>query len=122
MRVNAFVSSVIGDLREVVAVFSQEHPEIVRVELFGSVARGEETPESDVDLMVSFTPNGVPHGMAGYAFLDDLEKEIAARLHRPVHLVEQEAVENARRIGNHSLPRAVARDGRLLYEAKPAAS
>ena len=118
----AFVSLAIEDLREVLAVFGQRHPEIVRVELFGSMARGEETPESDVDLVVSFAPNGVPRGLAGYAFFDDLEKELAALLRRPVHLVEQEAVENAQRIGNHSLPCAVARDGCLLYEAEPAAS
>ena len=102
--------------------FGQLHPEIVRIELFGSVARGEATPGSDVDLVVSFTTNGVPRGLAGYAFLDDLEKELAAWLGRSVHLVEQEAVENARRLGNHSLPRAVARDGRLLYEVEPEAN
>ena len=119
---NAFVLPAIGDLREVLTVFGQKHPEIVRVELFGSVARGEDTPESDVDLVVSFTPNGAPRGMAGYTFLDDMEKEIAVRLRRPVHLVEQEAVENARRIGNHSLPRALARDGHLLYEAESTAN
>ena len=94
----------------------------MRIELFGSVARGENTPESDVDLVVSFALGSLPRGMAGFAFLDDLENGLAVRIGRPVNLIEKAAVENARRIGNNSLPRAAARDGCLVYEAEPAAN
>ena len=45
--------------------------------------------------------------MAGFAYLDDLEQALAARLGRRVHLVEQGALESAERRGSHSLPRAV---------------
>ena len=119
---NALVSHTLDDLRQVFALFGREHPEISRVELFGSVARGEHVPTSDVDVVVSFVPGSLPRGLAGFEFLDELEGKLAARLGRPVNLIEQGAVENARRIGNHSLPRALARDGRLLYEAHPAAN
>ena len=116
------ISHVKDELREALALFGQAHPEIVRIVLFGSVARGEDTPESAVDVVVSFTPDGVPRGLAGFGFLDDLEKELAARLGRPVDLIDQEVVENALRIGNDSLPRAVARDDRLVYETEPEAN
>ena len=119
---NGILSHAKDELLEVVALFGQAHPEIVRIVPFGSVARGEDTPESDVDVVVSFAPDDVPRGFAGFGFLDDLEKELAARLGRPVDLIDQEVVENALRIGNNSLPRAVARDGRLVYEAEPAAN
>lgn len=32
----------------------QEKYEIQKIELFGSVSRGEDTPESDIDLLYSF--------------------------------------------------------------------
>jgi len=39
-------------LRERAARLAGEHPEIVEVLLYGSVARGDATPDSDVDLLV----------------------------------------------------------------------
>ncbi len=112
----------VNEIRSILTAFGGAHPEVTRAELFGSVARGENTPESDVDVVVSFAPGSLPRGMAGFAFLDDLEKELAVRIGRPVNLIEESAVQNARRIGNHSLPHALARDGRLMYEAEPAAN
>ena len=69
----------VNEVRSILAAFGGAHPEVMRVELFGSVARGENTPESDVDVVVSFAPGSLPRGMAGFAFLDDLEKELATR-------------------------------------------
>ncbi len=112
----------VNEVRSILAAFGGAHPEVTRVELFGSVARGENTPESDVDLVVTFAPGSLPCGMAGFTFLNDLEEELAVRVGRPVNLIEESAVQNARRIGNYSLPRALARDSRLVYEAEPTAN
>jgi len=55
--------------------------ECARFELFGSVARGDARPESDVDLLVEF--DEVP-GFVGYLRLRNRLQEI---LGRPVDLV-----------------------------------
>ena len=109
-------------LQPVLAAFGRAHPEVRRIELFGSVARGEATPLSDVDLVVEFAPGSVPRGMAGFAFLNDLEGELAADLDVPVNLITAGSVRTAANIGNRSLARAVARDARVVYEAEPAAA
>ena len=112
----------VDEIRGVLAAFGRLHPEVSRVQVFGSVARGEATMDSDVDVVVRFVPGSLPRGLAGFGFLGDLEDELAARLGCPVDLVEQGAVENARRIGNHALPRAVDRDACTVYELEPAAN
>ncbi len=108
-------------LRPALAAFGHAHPVIRRIELFGSVARGESHPLSDVDVVVHLIPGSLPRGIAGFGYLSDLEEELAARLGCPVDLVEHGAVENARRIGNNALPRAVDRDALTVYELDPAA-
>jgi predicted nucleotidyltransferase len=37
-----------------------EHPEIEEILLFGSFARGDYTPESDIDLLIVVTATGLP--------------------------------------------------------------
>lgn len=49
--------------------------------VFGSVARGEDTEDSDVDLLVDLSPEVGLVGLAG------LERELAALLGRPVDIV-----------------------------------
>ena len=65
---------------------------ILRLDIFGSVARGEATPASDVDLLVTFAP-GTPLGMAHFAFVDRLETELGLLLGCEVDLIEREALE-----------------------------
>jgi uncharacterized protein len=60
---------------------------VVRLALFGSVLRGETTPESDVDLLVEFSP-GAKTFDAFMALADLLED----RLGRTVELVTPEAL------------------------------
>ena len=110
------------DLLPALIAFGRAHPTIQRIALFGSVARGETTADSDVDVVIGFQSGSLPRGLAGFGFLSDLEAELAAQLGCPVDLIEQGAVENARRIGNRALPRAVDRDARTVYESEPAAS
>jgi predicted nucleotidyltransferase len=56
------------------------------VRVFGSVARGEDRPESDVDLLVELASG---HGLFD---LVDLEDEIGALIQREVEVVTERAV------------------------------
>ena len=57
-----------------------------RLWVFGSCARREETPQSDVDFLVKF------HADASLKNLMGLEREVSAMLGRPVDVVENKAV------------------------------
>ena len=50
--------------------------------MFGSFSRGEERPDSDVDILISFVP-GTKMGLQYFGMINDLE----AMLQRPVDLV-----------------------------------
>jgi predicted nucleotidyltransferase len=56
---------------------------VVRLRIFGSAARGEERPESDVDLIVDFR---VPKGLLD---LCRLERRLGEVFGRPVDLVTE---------------------------------
>ena len=76
--------------------------------LFGSYSRGEETAESDVDILVEFDRTGKPVTLLTYA---RIWRELEERLGRSVDIVEEGtlkpyAVESA----NH--------DKQLIYERK----
>jgi len=55
---------------------------VARVGVFGSTARGEAGPDSDVDVLVEFAPQVLP----GFGFFR-LERDLAALFGRPVDLV-----------------------------------
>ncbi len=59
---------------------------VKRIALFGSVVRGEETPQSDIDLLVKFRK---PLGLIK---LVGVEMELSARLKRKVDLVTEAAL------------------------------
>jgi predicted nucleotidyltransferase len=54
---------------------------IVSLSLFGSIARGEAGPKSDVDLLIETDPAA----RVGYFDLCDLQRELEAQLRRPVN-------------------------------------
>jgi predicted nucleotidyltransferase len=60
----------------------QKH-DVVRLRIFGSAARGEERPDSDVDLIVDY------RGRKGFFELIDLEDELAILFGRDVDLVTE---------------------------------
>ncbi len=60
--------------------------DIVFLGLFGSFARGDFTPESDVDLLVRFS---TPKSLLDLA---RIEREMSERLGRPVDLVTEAAL------------------------------
>jgi hypothetical protein len=71
--------------------------------VFGSVARGEDRPESDVDILVRF---GRPTGMVGYMrLIENLETS----LQRKVDLVTEQSL-------NRHVQPYVARDLATIYE------
>ncbi len=59
---------------------------VKRAEVFGSVARGEATAGSDIDLMISL---GQPLGLLAYV---SLIREVEAELERKVDLVTDQSV------------------------------
>ena len=60
---------------------------IARLDLFGSVARGEAGPASDIDLLYELKPGA----RLGFSFFD-LEDELARILGRPVDLVARDSI------------------------------
>ena len=79
-----------------------------RLALFGSAARGEEEPTSDIDLLVEFGSMS-PAGRADAYF--GLQADLERLLGRTVDLLEESAVRNP------YLLEAIARDRAVLYEA-----
>jgi len=63
---------------------------VKRIALFGSIARGEETPESDIDILVELRPPGErpPIGLKWFG----LEQELSRCLGREVELVSAQAL------------------------------
>lgn len=93
-------------MNNIIANYFRTQP-VKKVWLFGSFARGEERPESDVDLLVEFDHSS-PIGLFAYA---RIWREIEERLGRKVDLVEDGTL----------LPFAVAsanHDKKLIYERK----
>lgn len=82
---------------------------IARLEVFGSVARGEDRLDSDVDLLVTFEPDADP----GWEIID-LEQEISELLGRSVDLVERKAIEDS---DNPFRKHSILRDATRVYPA-----
>lgn len=78
---------------------------VAELSVFGSVARGEERPDSDVDLLYVLAPG---HHL-GFA-VNALEDELAALFGRTVDLVSKAAL-------HRMLRDAVLADARELYAA-----
>ena len=86
-----------------------------RVYLFGSVARGEDGPDSDLDFCV-VVPDDIPseklHGGAVYSFVSGTgyAKDIVPWRRTDFDLRARHVVA--------SLPATVLREGKLLYDAR----
>lgn len=78
---------------------------IARLFLFGSVARGEEGPDSDIDLLYELRPGA----RLGWE-VDDLADELAGLFGRAVDLVSRRSI-------NPRLRSTILRDIRSLYAA-----
>ena len=63
---------------------------MTRIELFGSWARGDSRPDSDVDLLITFAPEA-PWNLFDIVII---KEELEAIFRRPVHLLEEGSVTN----------------------------
>lgn len=81
--------------------------QIVRMEIFGSAARGELRAESDVDIMLTFQPS------APWSLYDivDMQDELARLFGRAVDIVESGSVRNPYRA------RSIEHDLQVVYAA-----
>lgn len=75
---------------------------VVHVSVFGSVARGDDTPNSDVDLALDLAPGSAPDGFQFTAYVEEIRRSLAAALSRSVDLVilparRQELAQSLRR-------------------------
>lgn len=79
---------------------------VIRVWLFGSHARGEETPNSDIDLLVVFDHDHADIGLMEHA---KMINELSEKLGKPVDIVEEGTL----------LPfakQSAEKDKKLIYE------
>lgn len=93
------ISELLGTRRGEILEVASKHG-VARVRVFGSIARGDATPESDVDLLIDVrgpTPPWFPGGLIA---------ELESLLGRPVSVIEPDAL------------RADVRDA-VLQEAVP---
>ena len=89
----------------VIAEYFKTQP-VLKAWLFGSYARGEQTPLSDVDLLVEYEKGGISL-LKHAAMICELEKI----LDRPVDIVEDGTLRPRVR-------KSVNQDRRLIYERK----
>ena len=94
-----------GRIRD--AVVPMLRPYASRIELFGSEARGDSTPSSDIDILVTLRPpeHRPPLGLRWF----ELEQELSDQLGRSVELVTERAL-------SPHLRSHVAADRLTLYE------
>lgn len=80
---------------------------ICKLSLFGSLARGEGRPDSDIDLLVEYEAD------ADWSLFDtaQLREELASLFGRPVDLVREPDITNPYRRAS------IRRDLRLIYAA-----
>lgn len=62
---------------------------VTRASIFGSVARGDATPESDVDVLLQFDETSKRQGLAHVGRLMDLQERLATLLGHPVDIASE---------------------------------
>jgi predicted nucleotidyltransferase len=91
-------------IAELLSEYCQLHG-IVRLEAFGSVARGEARRGSDVDLLATFSSNP---GLSFYS----MEGEMAEILGAPVHLLTRDSVDQ---MTNPYRRSSILADAKVIY-------
>jgi predicted nucleotidyltransferase len=80
----------LAKIKALVSKVCAHHP-VARMDVFGSVARGEAKPDSDVDLLVEF----IPEAQVGLFEMGALREDLADALGRPVDLLSRVAIERS---------------------------
>ena len=91
-------------MTQVIAEYFKTQP-VLKAWLFGSFARGEETEDSDVDVLVQFD-RSFPIGLLAYI---RMHRELEERLGRKVDLVEEGTLRPAAQ-------KTAERDMKVIYE------
>ncbi|MCH5176200.1 MAG: nucleotidyltransferase domain-containing protein [Prevotellaceae bacterium] len=89
---------------ETIAEYFKTKP-VVKAWIFGSFARGEETPQSDVNILVMLDPNK-PVGMEFFGMYEDLKEPLG----RNVDLVTDRSLASFAH-------KSVERDRKLVYHS-----
>lgn len=93
-----------------IAAFASSHS-ISRLDIFGSALRSDFTPQSDVDVLVTYRPEA----RVNLFDFEDHEKELAGLFRRRVDLVAREGIESSH---NERRKRSILGSARVLY-ARP---
>ena len=91
-------------MKQTIAEYFKTQP-VLKAWLFGSFARGEETEDSDVDVLVKFD-RSLPIGLFAYS---RMHRELEERLGRKVDLVEEGTLRPAAQ-------ETAERDLKIIYE------
>ena len=97
------MSTVLFDTNALINICREN--DVAKLEVFGSMARGEASDDSDVDLMVEFSKR------KSLLALVSLERKMSAALGRKVDLLTEAAISPYLREG-------IKRDLRVIYEAR----
>jgi len=81
----------IDQLRTIVGAVCANR-KVARVDAFGSIARNEARPGSDIDLLIEF----IPDFNAGLLEMGAIKEDLEDRLGCPIDLVSRPAVERSR--------------------------
>lgn len=91
-------------IQQTIAEYFKTQP-VLKAWLFGSYARGEETEDSDVDLLVKFD-RSLPIGLFAYI---RMHRELEEKLGRKVDLIEEGTLRPAAQ-------KSANRDLKVIYE------
>ena len=100
------MADLVAQHKEEIAALCRKHS-VLSLALFGSAARGELKPESDVDLLIQFKPDA----RVGVFELQDIRSEFETIFGRPVDLAGAAILRNPYR------RQAIMRDLRPIYAA-----
>jgi predicted nucleotidyltransferase len=81
-------SATLEEIEPILLEFGRRHAEIERLEIFGSFATGRATPESDLDVLVTFAPDR-PSGLDYFGFVLALQEDLELQTGRAVDLVDR---------------------------------
>ena len=100
----------IDEIAQIITPIAQKHG-LAAVYLFGSYARGEATPESDVDLLVDLTGSTVK-GLGFVRLFDELQDALG----KPIDLVTTATLARpTTRRGQLNFRKSVSQDRRQIY-------
>jgi len=64
---------------------------VVSASLFGSTARGDDTPASDIDIAVKLDPARTPRGLSYIGYVDAIQERLEVLLEKEVDVVPEPA-------------------------------